>query len=92
VNLDNATAALFDHRVDDEIYHGWAHGSLWASDTSHTTHGSSSYDRLVAELCEDRDALELVLDYTRPDYEFFGFPPPKICDGREKEGRKGGDL
>jgi hypothetical protein len=86
VNLDNATAALFDHRVDDEIYHGWAHGSLWASDTSHITRGSS-YDRLVAELCADRDTLELVLEYTRPDYEFFGFPPPKICErstGRER--------
>ena len=87
VNLDNATAALFDHRVDNEIYNGWPNGSLWASDTSHSTRGSSSYDRLVAELCADRDALDLVLEYTRPDYEFFGFPPPKICErstGRER--------
>lgn len=80
LNLDDATSALFDRRVDHAIYEGWDRGSLWALNTSHVTRGSPMHRKLVAELCADPDALKLVVEYTRPDYEFFGFPPPKLCD------------
>ena len=71
------------HRVDDKIYHGWANGSLWSSKTSHVTQQSVVFHKFVGELCKDRSVLELVLEYTRPDYEFFRFPPSKLCGGYE---------
>lgn len=81
VDLDDLISSIFDHRMDHEIYDGWPEGeSLWGKSTLHTTVGSNNFLSVMESVCNNITVYKRVMEYVRPDYEFFNFLESRSCD------------
>jgi len=81
LDMNSIMTAMFGNRIDHSILHGWEgmNDSLFMTETDHSTFSSPSRLSLVTSLCANQTMLDMIVEYTAPDYEFFTFHLPTLC-------------
>ena len=77
--MDDLTASLFGHRIDEQIKHYWPDfsSSMWSARTPHSTHDLLPV--LRRGICSNMTILNLARELVRKDYDFFGFDDDVLC-------------
>lgn len=80
------TSKMFDNRIDFPILHGWGgDGAIWSKRTSHSTANSEQKRILLKNICGSQTLWAELLSYLQPDYDFFNFAPPRLCENYNPE-------
>ena len=80
------TSKMFDNRIDFPILHGWGgDGAIWSKRTSHSTANSEQKRILLKNTCGSQTLWAELLSYLQPDYDFFNFAPPRLCENYNPE-------